>query len=196
MGKIKEVSKLGLSKPYVINFSGRLEKFMLVLPKEVEDKKIPYTKCFDLYADCITEIDRIHGEFINEEKFIRKVIYVVATTNYDVNMNNRNEGYQGFNWTWFVLNEYIFNTSLKYNIVEMSRFARQYSRAKIDILPQLLFTYNSNKGTMIDYSDEMLDKIKTLEANLEVSILKIQDFFSTDSVIKNLELVEPIKLLS
>lgn len=193
MAKIKEIFKSGVEKPYTINFYSRMERFMVIPPAEVAQKKIEYTSYFDLFADCIAEIDRIHGEFINEEKFIRKVIYIVANTNYDENVKSRINDYQGFTWTWFVLNEYKFNTTIKYNIVEMSRFASHYSMSKIDILPQLLFRYN--KGTMIDYSDEMLDRVKAVENNLEISILKIQEFFSSESVIKNLELVEPIKLL-
>ncbi len=200
MPKVKEISKPGLKEPYVVSFSTKSEKFSISCPEAVTQKRLPTGCLFTTFDECKEEINRIHNEYLNEDLFIRKVIYIIAQTNYDeegknMGYSNPTRGKQGFIWSWFVLNEYQFGDKKRYLVIEHSKHAN-ISKTRMDILPQLMFMYNGGKYVLLDYSDELREQLINIEDQLEESIIKLQSFFNTDSVLLNLLQMKNTKLLS
>lgn len=201
MPKIKEIFKTGVKEAYTISFSTRLDKFTISYP--VTAKKVigGYLGkgCFDTYQECIDKIDSIHEEVLQEEVLIRKVIYVTMQTNYDAMKDkyssNSQTGSQGFKWCWFVLNEYQVGAKLMYKVIDHSQYANNTDKTRMNILPQLMFAYQTGEITLLDYSEGLLDKIKAVEISLEASIQKVKSFFKAEKLETNLLSLSGIKLL-
>jgi len=205
MPKIKEVRKLGIKEPFIISFSTRFDKFMIEFPKEVIEKYGKRsTTHFDTIKECNDEIDNVHNIVMQEEILLRKVIYINIQTSSDetiignkYNTYNYFSGSQGLKWCWFVLNEYQVGSKLMYKVIDKSSFA-SINTDKIDLLPQLMFSYSDGKMITIDYDELLLDKIKEIEAHLQISISKIKSFFNVenDEFKKQLLSIPSMKLLN
>ena len=186
MPKIKEVLKLGIKEPYIISFSTRIDKFLIKFPKEVAEKYGKRNKThFDTIKECNDEIDSVHNIVIQEEILLRKVIYITMQTSNDEKVSSLNHynyfsGNQGLRWSWFVLDEYQVGSKLMYKVIEKSTFA-SININKIDILPQLMMSYRDGKIIILDFDEILLDKIKEIESQLQIGIIKIKSFFNVEN---------------